>query len=120
MKLSYVLVALVVIALVVAAFAGGFFAGRMNAPLAGSFAYGPGAMLRGQGGFGMMGGYGRGFDRGFSPMGGFLPGFGKYDCPCRFGFLQFTFGKLGIFDSFDNFLAPFFQHAHNRAVKKIL
>lgn len=84
MKLSYVLVALVLIALLVAAFAGGYFVGRTNAPLAASYAYGPGAMLRGQGGFGMMGGYGRGFDRGFSPMGGFLPGFGSLGIGLRF------------------------------------
>ena len=90
MKLSYVLVALVVIALVVAGFAGGYFVGRTNAPLAANYAYGPGAMLRGQGGFGMVGGYSRhfgamrGFERGSSPMGGFLPGFGALGIGLRF------------------------------------
>jgi hypothetical protein len=91
MKLSYVLVALILVALLVAVFAAGFFVGSTYAPLTANSAYGPGAMMRGLGGngvlpgyrpgAGMMGGLGRGFGmmggsgRGFM-AGGFFPGFG--------------------------------------------
>jgi len=96
MRLSYALVALVVMALVVAAFAGGYFVGRTNAPLAASYAYGPGAMMRGWNGvYGMMPGYRpgtgmmRGYGRGYGMMGGFGHGLGA------FGFFP-SFGLLGV------------------------